>query len=71
MSWRRGRLASLQLAAQAAGVEFFTHFEEAQESEADLTLESLRYRADVTTAVLDGILHRPAGFPCRRWGINE
>lgn len=38
-------------------------------SESKLTTETIRERADSTSEVLEGILHR--SVPAQKWGINE
>lgn len=38
-------------------------------SESELTIESIRERADATSEVLERIMHRST--PPQRWGINE
>lgn len=56
------------LAAQA-GVDVFSHFSGTPGSELNLALEKIRARADTTSTVLEGILHRHESYP--HWGINE
>lgn len=59
----------LQARAREVGVEVFAHFGTAPEPGWDLTVESLRHRADTRTAILDDILRRPQ--PHSHWGLNE
>lgn len=44
-------------------------FGSAPDSESELTIETIRKRADATSEVLERILHR--SVPPHRWGINE
>ena len=62
-------LAYLRSMAEQAGLDMFTHFGNAAHSEFDLTIESIRQRADITPGLLESILHR--SVPPPRWGINE
>ena len=61
----------LREAAMRARMEFFSHLEEPVDapSEAGLSREQMRARAETTSSVLEQILNRSRPSP--RWGINE
>ncbi len=62
---------ALGAAARLAGADVFVHLEEPQE-EMESSIESIRYRAETRTRILDGFLNNQAeAHPFREWGINE
>jgi hypothetical protein len=66
----RDRLAALQSACQAAGVDMFGHFGAgATRREGGLTVEDLNQRYAARTELLDQMLNRTQAY--RDWGINE
>jgi hypothetical protein len=66
----RQTLASLQSAAEAAGVDMFPHFGTgAARRERVLTVEDLSQRYAARTELLDEMLNRTQAY--RDWGINE
>ena len=71
--WHPGSIPAftdLADAAAVAGLEFFSHFEEAPSPVAPAqTFNRLRERAEATSTVLERILNRSR--PASHWGINE
>jgi hypothetical protein len=61
----------LQAAASRVGVEVFCHFAQTERSEFDAAIESIRYRAETTTLLLDETLHQSGSLSFRFWGIND
>ena len=64
-------LASLESAAQPAGVYVFPHLGQVTEPDSQTTIEDIRYRAETQTGLLDEALHRFELGSHRDWGINE
>ena len=63
-------LAFLQWVTQRPPVDLFAGYFRATDDGLILAVEDIRQRAETTTRVLEGILHRPE-MPQSRWGINE
>lgn len=63
-------LAFLQWVTQRHPVDLFAGYFRAISDGPTLAVEDIRKRAETTTRVLAGILHRPE-MPQSRWGINE
>ena len=66
---RDSALTELRSAAARHGVTVLLHFGEPPRSEMNAAIADIRRRADTTSQVLEGILHRPE-LP-QHWGINE
>lgn len=62
-------LASLQAAAQPAGVDVFPHWSQTLGTDWNVTIQGVQYRAETKTTLLDEALRQVE--PHSHWGINE